>query len=196
MTVPAIVAENVWWICVVAWFLLRLPHHIRAWKEPVRSSHRDWADWTVLTIMVMTNGLIPFVYVVAKVPAFANYRFVDAFAWLGSAVFLAALYLFYRTHRDLGRNWSMSLEIREQHRLVSDGVYTHVRHPMYLAFILWGVAQTLLLPNWIAGPAGLAGALMLYLFRFPREERMMVQEFGEQYRAYMQRTARIVPWIH
>ena len=67
---------------------------------------------------------------------------------------------------------------------------------MYLAFLLWGIAQTLLLPNWIAGPAGLVGSLTLYLFRLPREERMMLQEFGDQYRTYMQRTARIVPWLH
>ena len=196
MTVSAIVAENAWWVCMVAWFFLRLPHQIRSWKEPIRTSHRDWADWTVLTFMVMTNGVIPFVYVVAKVPRFANYPFVDAFAWIGTAIFLFALWLFYRTHSDLGRNWSMSLEIRREHRLITQGVYRRVRHPMYLAFLLWGVAQTLLLPNWVAGPAGLVGSLTLYLFRRGREERMMLEEFGEQYRAYMQRTARIVPWIH
>jgi protein-S-isoprenylcysteine O-methyltransferase Ste14 len=150
----------------------------------------------VLTFMVMTNAVIPFAYVVAKVPRFANYPFVDAFAWIGTTVFLFALWLFYRTHSDLGRNWSSSLEIRRQHRLVTHGVYTLVRHPMYLAFLLWGIAQTLLLPNWIAGPAGLVGSLTLYLFRLPREERMMLQEFGDQYRTYMQRTARIVPWLH
>ena len=38
MTMPAIIAENVWWVCVVAWFLLRLPHQIRSWKEPIRAA--------------------------------------------------------------------------------------------------------------------------------------------------------------
>ena len=196
MTVSAIVAENVWWVCVVAWFFLRLPHQIRSWKEPIRRSQRDWSEWTVLTFMVATNGVIPFIYVIAKVPRFANYPFVDAFAWIGTAVFLVALWLFYRTHKDLGRNWSMSLEIRSEHSLVTEGVYRHIRHPMYLAFLLWGVAQTFLLPNWIAGPAGLVGSFTLYLFRRKREESMMLEEFGDQYRAYMRRTARIVPWIH
>lgn len=196
MSVSAIVAENVWWICVVSWFLMRLPHQIRSWKEPIRISRRSLADWMVITFMVLCNGAIPFAYVVAKVPRFANYPFIDTFAWIGTAIFLAALWLFYRTHHDLGRNWSMSLEIRQQHRLITQGVYTHVRHPMYLAFLMWGVAQALLLPNWIAGPAGLVGSLTLYVFRVRREERMMLLEFGDPYRAYMRQTTRIIPWIH
>jgi protein-S-isoprenylcysteine O-methyltransferase Ste14 len=66
---------------------------------------------------------------------------------------------------------------------------------MYLAFLLWGLAQTLLLPNWIAGPAGLIGSATLFLLRVWREEGLMVEQFGDQYRAYMQRTARLVPWL-
>ena len=92
--------------------------------------------------------------------------------WPGSAplVFAASLWLFYRVHKELGRNWSDSLEVREQHRLVTDGLYRYVRHPMYTAFFMWALAQALLLPNWIAGPAGLVGFGMLFLFRVGREE--------------------------
>ena len=110
-------------------------------------------------------------------------------------MFAAALWLFYRTHKDLGRNWSVTLEVREQHALVTDGVYRHVRHPMYSAFWLWAIAQALLLPNWIAGPAGLVGFGTLFFLRVGREERLMYETFGEEYRRYVARTARIVPGI-
>jgi protein-S-isoprenylcysteine O-methyltransferase Ste14 len=43
------------------------------------------------------------------------------------------LWLFYRSHADLGTNWSITLEIREQHRLITQGVYRRIRHPMYSA---------------------------------------------------------------
>jgi protein-S-isoprenylcysteine O-methyltransferase Ste14 len=86
--------------------------------------------------------------------------------------------------------------VREQHKLVTDGLYHYVRHPMYTAFFMWAVAQALLLPNWIAGPAGLVGFGILFLFRVGREEAMMLESFGEQYRAYMVRTARLIPHIY
>jgi protein-S-isoprenylcysteine O-methyltransferase Ste14 len=66
---------------------------------------------------------------------------------------------------------------------------------MYASIWLWGIAQTLLLQNRIAGWAGLVLFLPLYLLRVPREERMMLNEFGEEYRAYMNRTGRIIPHL-
>jgi protein-S-isoprenylcysteine O-methyltransferase Ste14 len=196
MPLSAIIAENVWWISLVAWFLMRLPHQLRSYKEPVRTSRRSLLDWSVLVWVALCGGLVPLIYVTAKEPRFANYAFNPAFVWIGSTVSVTALWLFYRAHHDLGRNWSVSLEIRREHRLVTSGIYKRVRHPMYLAFLLGGLAQTLLLPNWVAGPAGLVGTMTLFLFRVGREERLMVQEFGAKYSAYMKSTKRVVPWLY
>ena len=90
----------------------------------------------------------------------------------------------------------MSLEIKEEHRLVATGIYRHIRHPMYLAFWLLAVSQALLLPNWIAGPAGLIGFGFLFFSRIGPEERMMEQAFGEDYQAYRQRSWRIIPFVY
>ena len=137
----------------------------------------------------------PAIYVLTGQPKFAAYPFSPLLAWLGAATFALALWLFHRTHRELGRNWSVTLEIREQHALVTTGVYSRLRHPMYAAFWLWALAQALLLPNWIAGPAGLVGFGTLFLFRIGREERLMMETFGDEYRRYMARTHRIIPGI-
>jgi protein-S-isoprenylcysteine O-methyltransferase Ste14 len=85
--------------------------------------------------------------------------------------------------------------VREQHALIKSGVYRLVRHPMYSSFFLLGAAQMLLLPNWLAGTSGLIGAGMLFAFRVLREERMMLESFGDEYRSYMANTKRIIPWI-
>jgi protein-S-isoprenylcysteine O-methyltransferase Ste14 len=103
--------------------------------------------------------------------------------------------MFRRTHKDLGRNWSVTLEIREHHSLVTHGVYSRVRHPMYTAFWAWAAAQALLLPNWFAGFAGIVGFGVLFFLRVPHEERMMIQTFGDEYRRYMQQTWRVLPGI-
>ena len=143
------------------------------------------------------SGLVPgpLLYVATGFPGFADYSFSPVVGYLGVVVLIAALVLFRLTHRQLGRNWSVSLETRSGHKLVTDGLYAYVRHPMYSSFFLSAVAQLLLLPNWIAGPIGLVGISLLFGFRVGREEQLMVETFGEDYRAYMRRTARILPGI-
>jgi len=48
---------------------------------------------------------------------------------------------------------------------------------------------------WIAGFAGLAGFGILFFGCVGKEERMMLQTFGDSYRDYMARTGRVFPWI-
>jgi protein-S-isoprenylcysteine O-methyltransferase Ste14 len=67
---------------------------------------------------------------------------------------------------------------------------------MYTAFWLMGLGQALLLPNWVAGGAGLVGFGVLYFLRIDHEERMMIQTFGDEYRSYMTRTKRIIPLVY
>jgi protein-S-isoprenylcysteine O-methyltransferase Ste14 len=147
----------------------------------------------LLTISFSGLGLLPMIYIATGFPRFANYPFQPLLAWIGAVVAVATLVLFHATHRALGRNWSVSLDLRESHRLVTEGVYRYVRHPMYSAFWLWAIAQALLLPNFIAGLSGLVGFGILYSFRVGQEERLMLDAFGTDYGDYMARTGRVVP---
>jgi protein-S-isoprenylcysteine O-methyltransferase Ste14 len=191
---PAI-AKIVWIACVIGWWLIRFPYERKVRKNKIKSTQRDARERTLLGVSLTGLGIIPMFYVFTGVPAFADRPFLPVVAWLGVAPAVGSLWLFWRTHRDLGRNWSVSLEVRQKHELITAGVYRYVRHPMYSAFFLWALAQILLLPNWIAGFSGIVGFGILYSFRVGREERLMLDAFGEEYRAYMRRTARIVPWI-
>lgn len=138
---------------------------------------------------------IPALYCLTGFPAALDRPFVPLAAWVGLIVLLSALWLFRRSHHDLGKNWSVTLKVREQHELIRHGVYRWVRHPMYSSFFLLGAAQLLLVPNWFAGAAGLMGAMLLFVFRAFREEHMMIDIFGEEYRSYMAETKRIIPWV-
>ena len=151
---------------------------------------------TALLLISLTGlGGLPLVYIVTAIPHFAAYALQPVQAWLGLLFAIAALVMFRLTHRALGRNWSVSLDVREGHQLVTDGIYRKVRHPMYSAFWLWAVAQALLLPNWVAGFSGIVGFGVLFFGLVPREERMMLETFGDRYREYMARTYRVIPLI-
>ena len=115
--------------------------------------------------------------------------------WVGVGLGAASLPLFLWTHHALGKNWSLALVTKEEHTLVSSGPYHSVRHPMYTAIFLQSLASFLLSANWVIGLAGL-GTSILCVARVGEEEALMVDEFGDQYRDYMERTGRFLPLVN
>lgn len=190
------IAKLIWLAGCIAWWAIRLPHERRARKSEVVRKVDRTRELVLLTISFCGLFVIPLIYAITNRPAFANYPLNPALTVLGTLMFAAALALFYRVHKELGRSWSVTLELRDQHALVTHGLYAWVRHPMYSAFWLWAVAQALLLPNWIAGFSGLVGFGVLYFARVAHEEQMMLDAFGEEYRAYAARTKRVIPGIY
>jgi protein-S-isoprenylcysteine O-methyltransferase Ste14 len=186
------IAKALYFVCTIIWYVIRYPYERRARRTPVRQTARGLRDRLLVAAAVVGFAGFPLLYVATRVLRAADREFIPALVM----VFAAGIWLNYRTHRDLGRNFSPSLDVRREHTLVTNGVYAYVRHPMYSAFFLWGVAQALLLPNWVAGFSGLVGFAILYFLRVGQEERLMLDTFGEAYRAYMSRTARLVPWMY
>lgn len=137
--------------------------------------------------------ILPLFYIFTNWLEFANYTLPDWTGWLGALLFAGAAYLLWTTHRDLGPSWTPTLGLREGHQLVTRGVFKYIRHPMYLAHMIWAVAQPLMLHNWIAGFSFLVVALPQYLLRVDAEEEMLLDSFGEEYRDYMEQTGRIFP---
>jgi protein-S-isoprenylcysteine O-methyltransferase Ste14 len=189
------VAALVWFAGLVGWYIIRYPFERKAKTIGVRKSLFDWRERSILAVAYLGLLVIPALYVLTGFPASLDRPFIPAIAWLGLVPLIGALWLFRRSHADLGRNWSITLQVRDRHVLVKTGVYRLIRHPMYSSFFLLGLTQMLLLPNWLTGISGVLGAGVLFAFRVLREERMMLESFGEQYRDYMTHTKRIVPWI-
>lgn len=161
-------------------------------KPISRSSAQDRA----LIAFVITGQLVlPFALVATPWLNWANYSLPQQAQWLGAPLLAYALWVFWRSHADLGESWSVTLELNQNHRLITEGVYRVVRHPMYASFFLMALGQGLLLNNWLAGWAALAAVSLMYVVRVPREERMMLEAFGEEYRSYALRTGGVIPRI-
>ncbi len=114
--------------------------------------------------------------------------------WVGVALGIISNPLLLWTHHALGKNWSGPLEIKDQHTLVTSGPYRWVRHPMYTTFFVIGLASLLVSANGVIGGSWLGQAIVAAL-RVGDEEALMIEEFGDQYRAYMRRTGRFLPRI-
>lgn len=195
-----LIAEWIWLVGGVLWFAIRFPHQRRARKIKIDRSAGGQRDRILLMCSLSGLAIIPFVYfIIARIdsgPVFADYTFRAWQGWVGLVLMVAAIYLFYETHRQLGRNWSVTLETRKKHTLVDTGLYGFVRHPMYSAFWLLALAQAFLLANWIAGFSGIVGWGILFFLRVGHEERLMIDTFGREYVEYMNRTKRVVPWVY
>ena len=180
---------------MVAWWLIRLPFERKTRRNVLRRDAMDAREKLLLAISLTGLGIIPAIYIATGFPAGLDQRFSPVRAIIGLLIFLAALVLFHATHKALGRNWSVTLAVREEHALVTAGVYRFVRHPMYSAFWLWAIAQAFTLQNWLAGLAGLIGFGTLYLFRVGREEALMRETFGAAWDAYAAHTPRVIPFL-
>jgi protein-S-isoprenylcysteine O-methyltransferase Ste14 len=150
----------------------------------------------IILVLVAGAGMImPLLYLFTTWLDFANYALPGWSGYIGTVVFAGAIFMLWRSHVDLGRNWSATLCITGQHSLVTNGVYRQIRHPMYTAHLFWAIAQGLLLSNWLAGWVFLVLSVPLYVVRIPKEEKMMLKQFGEEYSAYKSRTGRLIPPI-
>ena len=191
--------QHPWNIVFVAGFVvyigIRQVYGSRLKSEKSVVRRIDGLEKGLLAVVALGSLLFPVLYLFTPVLWFADYRLPVFVPWAGAAVMLVALWLFRRSHADLGRQWSISLEVRENHRLITHGVYRSIRHPMYLAIWLWSLAQALLLENWLAGYGALVSFAPMYFIRTPREEALMCEVFGDEYREYMARTGRALPFL-
>ena len=173
---------------------IRAPHGQRSLGVRVVKSGRGALETLLLTLAWLAF-FVPLVWVAAPVFAFADYSLRPLPLWAGVVCLSGGLWLFAKSHADLGTNWSITLELREKHQPVTQGVYRTVRHPMYSALLLYSLGQALVVPNWIAGPSYGVAMALLFAFRLGPEERMMLEEFGKDYEAYRGRTKRLVPRV-
>ena len=166
---------------------------IRRARRQHKTDKGDLRDRLLIALVGVGQIALPLLFVWTRALDVADRAQPSACVPLGIVAMAAGLWLFWRSHVDLGDNWSVTLEIDAKHRLVTRGVYRLVRHPMYTSFFVLGTGQALLLANWIAGFAGLASVALLVLVRVPGEERMMIEQFGDDYRDYMRRTGGVLP---
>ncbi|QRM57208.1 protein-S-isoprenylcysteine O-methyltransferase [Sinorhizobium sp. BG8] len=188
--------EILWVFGIVTWYVIRYPFERRAKRVRVVDSRRSPVDMIGLAAALLGQAFVPGFYVLTGKPKVADHPVHVWAIALGAILFFCGLWVFRRTHKELGKNWSITLQIRDKHQLVVTGPYALVRHPMYSSFLLLALGQAFLLSNWVAGLSGLAGFLVLFFLRVGKEEQMMLETFGSSYGDYMKMTKRIIPCLY
>ena len=177
-----------WIVFLVYWQIRRANNKTTQRIEPIA--------WRILricifaiAIILLSTSRIPLAWLCLQLWPTGLWPF-----WLGAAVTVAGLGFAVWARAHLGRNWSSSVTIKQDHELITSGPYALVRHPIYTG-ILTGFLGTAIALSQVRGFLGLALIFIALRLKLQMEERWMRSQFGDTYAAYAQRTAALVPHL-
>jgi protein-S-isoprenylcysteine O-methyltransferase Ste14 len=113
---------------------------------------------------------------------------------LGLAVIAAGLGFAVWARVYLGRNWSGTVTIKQDHELVRNGPYAIVRHPIYSGILLALLGTAIAVGEW-RGLLAFAAIAAGFLIKMRAEERFMSEVFGEQYARYRREVPALIPFV-
>lgn len=114
--------------------------------------------------------------------------------WMAGILCIAGLAFCVWARATLGRNWSGTITLKEGHELIERGPDRLVRHPIYTGLLVMFFATALAFGH-LGGFVAVAVAFASFWIKLSDEEKLMRQQFPEQYRSYEQRVKRIIPFV-
>ena len=182
-------------ILIVLFLLVRGPFIMKSGKRKMKIMKSSGTDKFLLALSTLGMMVFPVIFCISPYFDVFMMNLPDGLRIAGIFVYAASLVLMFLVLRELGGDWSMELGLKEGHRLVVSGPYMYVRHPMYSAFFLMMAGQFLIVSNWFVGIFGIAAFGLLCIARIPKEERMMEEEFGDEYTEYSKGKKRVIPFL-
>ena len=188
------------WILLAGVFVMRIYFSLKVRQAgerlmPDREAVQREGRGMFIIRVVMGFVLLGWLILYAINPTWMKVLSVPFPNWLrclGFALGLASLGFWSWTQVALGKEWSPQLQLRKEHHLVTTGPYARIRHPLYTAMIGYGTSLALVTANWLFIIFAIIAAGLTFA-RVPKEEKMLIQKFGENYKAYMQKTGRFFP---
>ncbi len=159
--------------------------------QAVSKDHRSlFLLWTMTLVSLWLGIQMIWLFPWAAVP------YPSGFYFLGFILFLAGLALRWYSIGYLGRYFTVDVSISAGHKLVDSGPYRYVRHPSYTGSLLTFVGLGFCFGNWLTLLFLTVPIIGAFRWRIRIEESALIEALGEDYRAYMQRTKRLIPFVY
>lgn len=183
-------------LLLVAALSISLYFRHRAERQGGKLNRREGQRLLLSLRLLGLVGLLPLLgYLIQpQWVAWARFDLPDWLRWLAAFLALCMIPAIYTVFANIGNNISPTEGTRSDHQLVTSGPYRWIRHPLYTFGGIFFLALTLLSGLWwlliflVPGWVGLA-------WRVQFEEANLLNRFGDEYRAYMQRTGRFLPRV-
>ena len=157
-------------------------------------------DWPMIPLIVffMAGYIVPFV----ELNSLDNQEFDSSWIIVGVILFSTGTVVELMVRHELmenanfpGFNSTKLLQIVKDHRLITTGLFTYIRHPLYFGRIMLSFGWVLFFSSLLGAVLMMTGSLFL-LVRIHIEEKMLFEEFGSDYRDYQKITWRLIPFIY
>jgi len=187
VALPVAVLLGIWDVWLLSWIIAVRWSSAAGVKQSAR-------DRFLQSSLIIAGALLIFFRVIGPL----SHPLLPAsilLAWTGVALALAGLAFTWWARVHLGREWSLMVTLKQDHRLVRSGPYAMVRHPIYTGILLALLGSTIV---YHVSPQGLLGlALCTYgiALKLRQEERFLTERFGDAYRAYMTQVRALVPGV-
>ncbi|MFN6515507.1 MAG: protein-S-isoprenylcysteine O-methyltransferase [Nostoc sp. CreGUA01] len=135
------ISKIVFILGIIFWLFIRIPYQQIQKQNTIIDDRKTIQEKLVRLLLLIGILFLPLIYVLSPWLNFANYHLPIWVNGLGLATLAFSLWLFWRSHHDLGKNWSSTLQIREGHTLTTSGVYQNIRHPMYASVLKKSVSE-------------------------------------------------------
>lgn len=171
-------------------------YRIKADKESGERLSRK-ADGNVLMTIIRIGGLMlwlsPFVYLINPVwMAWSKIGLPEAIRWLGIGIGVLCVAGIYWLFSSIGSGITPVSATRREHKLVTNGIYRYVRHPLYTIGSSLFISFGMMADNWFIILLGTL-AFIVMAIRTPKEEANLIEKFGDEYSEYMKQTGRFLP---
>lgn len=174
-----------------ALWILEVPY-LRRFKVTRR---RDWDKRSAL-LWDFANAI----EVIGMVMGFTHigriHTSINLLPTLGISLLVIGVTIRWTAIYTLGKYFTGTVMIKDDHRLIQSGLYRHLRHPAYTGALVAHLGLGLSYSNWFSLTLSVVPFLAAALYRIHVEERALAEAFGEEYRAYSRHTKRLIPKLY
>ena len=186
MTIPVLAT-----IIRTFWYLAEMLHAAHQVIKPAKD-----LDGSSLIILKAVTLAVP----VAAVVGFTNVGYIhtagNILGITGFTLMISGICIRCLAIHTLGRYFTRTVTVMDDHRIIRNGLYQHLRHPSYTGYLLGCLGFGLAFSNWLSTLIAFVPVTVAVLYRIRVEERALLQGFEQEYFEYASSTKRLIPWVY
>lgn len=155
---------------------------------PDKKAIKNEGKTTFFLSIILFVLFLAFLFLYSIYPPFMNLIHFDIpiwLRWLGTIFSFNGVIFWIYSQAMLDKYWSPQLQVQKKHKIITSGPYKVIRHPIYTAMFIWVIGLAFFSANIVFALLALLTIIGLIL-RVPKEEKMMIEQFGDEYIKYMQ----------